>query len=66
LPQGLLKKIQFNLLLAHLALQLADTLARRRKILGRLEIEHSHALSRPTGRPQGLRPATPEMIAPSV
>jgi hypothetical protein len=66
LPQGLLKKIQFNLLLADLALQFADALARRRKILGRLKIEHSRALSRSTGGPQGLRSTTPEMNAPSV
>jgi hypothetical protein len=64
LPQGLPKKIQFNLLLADLALQLADPLARRRKILGRLKIERPKSLARPTGRPQSLRSATPEMHAP--
>jgi hypothetical protein len=66
LPQGLLKKIQFNLLLADLALQLADALARRRKILGRLKIERSKSLARSTGRSQGLRSATAEMNAPFV
>jgi hypothetical protein len=66
LPQGLPKKIQFNLLLADLALQLADALARRRKILARLKIEHPHSLPRATGRPQRLRSAAAEMNAPVV
>jgi hypothetical protein len=66
LPQGLLKKIQFNLLLADLALQLADPPARRRKILARLKIEHSKSLAGSAGRSQGLRSATPEMLAPFV
>jgi hypothetical protein len=66
LPQGLLKKIQFNLLLADLALQFADALARRRKILGRLKIGRSKPLTRATGRSQRFRPATPEMNAPFV
>jgi hypothetical protein len=66
LLQGLLKKIQFNLLLADLAFQLADALARRRKILGRLKIERPKCLARPTGRPQRLHAATAEMNAPFV
>ena len=38
------KKIQFNLLLTDLALQLADALARRRKILTRFKIENPNPL----------------------
>jgi hypothetical protein len=61
----LLKKIEFNLLLADLALQLADALARPHKIL-RLEIGRSKSLARPTGRPQRLRSTPAEMSAPLV
>jgi len=66
LPQGLLKKIQFNLLLADLAFQLADALARRREIPARLKIERPKSLARSTGCSQGLRAATPEVHAPFV
>jgi len=66
LPQGLPKKIQFNLLLADLALQLADALASRRKIPARLKIERPKSLAGSTGRPQCVRSATPEMLAPFV
>jgi hypothetical protein len=60
------KKIQFNLLLANLALQLADALARRHKILAWLSVEHPKSLAWPAGRPQRLRSAAAEMPAPSI
>jgi hypothetical protein len=66
LPQGLPKKIQFHLLLADLALQLANPLASGRKILARLKIEHPKSLARSTGRPQRFRAALPEVLAPFV
>src|SRR5262249_36839937 len=66
LPQGLLKKIQFDLLLADLAFQLGNPFARRRKVLGRLKIEHPKSLAGSTGRPQRLRPAVPEVPPPLV
>jgi hypothetical protein len=66
LPQGSSKKIQFYLLLADLALELADPLARRRKILRRLKIKQSLALARPTRRPKGLGPASPEVPVPLI
>jgi hypothetical protein len=66
LPQGLPKKIQFNLLPADLALQLADALAGRRKILARFKLEHPKSLARPTGRPQRLRTPAAEMPTPAI
>src|SRR5205807_9035671 len=61
-PQGLLKKIELHLLLADLALQLDDALARPHKIL-RLEIGRSKSLARSTGQPQRLRSTPAEMSA---
>jgi len=49
LPQGLPKKIQFQLLLADLALQIINALARRRNIPRR--IERNCHLARPARRP---------------
>jgi hypothetical protein len=66
LPQGLPKKIEFNLLLADLAFQLADVLARGRKILAWRKVGRPKALARPTRRPQRLRSAPPKMPAPLV
>jgi hypothetical protein len=66
LPQGSPKKIQFHLLLADLALQVADAPTRRREILVRLKVENPEALARTTGRPQRLRSPSPEMLAPLV
>jgi hypothetical protein len=62
LPQGLLKKIQFNLLLADLAFQLADALARALQIGSPFGARASArpSLCRkmlPTSVPQPLRPA---------
>jgi hypothetical protein len=54
-PQGLLKKIQFQLLLAELALQRNDSLARSRKIPhplclhGRINLNRSRSLERAMG-----------------
>jgi hypothetical protein len=64
LPQGLPKKIQFQLLLPDLALQITNALARGRNI--RLGIELYRHLPRPARRPQPLRAATTEMHAPFV
>jgi hypothetical protein len=61
----LLKKIEFHLLLADLALQLADARARPHQILG-LEIGRSKSLARSTGRPQRIRATPAEMSAPLV
>src|SRR5579872_623405 len=66
MPQGLPKKIQFNLLLADLAFQLTDALARCRKILARLKIEHAKPFARPTRRPQRLGTTLAEMPTPFV
>jgi hypothetical protein len=66
LPQGSLKKIEFQLLLADLAFKLADALARRRQILARFEVENPGALARPARRPQCFHPATTEMRSPIV
>jgi hypothetical protein len=66
LPQGPLKKIEFQLLLPALAFKLADLLARCREILGRLEVECPGALARPARRSQRFRPASPEMRRPLV
>jgi hypothetical protein len=72
LPQGLLKKIEFNLLLADLALQRRDAFMRRPEIrsprrlrLGR-KLDYPCDLPRATGRPQSLGTATPEMPTPIV
>jgi hypothetical protein len=51
LPQGLPKKIQFQLLLADLAFQLAHALARARKIIHRRQLGCPKILPRATGRP---------------
>jgi hypothetical protein len=66
LSQGLPKKIEFYLLLADLALQLADALARRHKVIRALKIENPKALARAACRPQRLRSPRPIMPAPSV
>jgi hypothetical protein len=66
LPQGSLKKIEFDLLLTDLALKLADALARRHKILARLKIEDPKSFARPARRPQCLGSTSPEMPAPFV
>jgi hypothetical protein len=66
LPQGSPKKIEFNLLPADLALQLADALARACKIPRRLEIEHAKPLARPTRRPQRLCATPAKVLAPLV
>src|SRR5262249_34181711 len=58
--------IQFQLLLADLALQLADPLARRRNILARLNIKPAKTLARPAGRPQRVRTTAAEVLAPLV
>jgi hypothetical protein len=64
LPQGLPKKIQFQLLLPDLALQITNALAGRRKI--RNPHGFRHRLGGPTCRPQGLSSATAEMHAPLI
>jgi hypothetical protein len=51
LPQGLPKKIQFNLLLTDLAFQIANALARRRKVRGRRNLARPKILARSTRRP---------------
>src|SRR5262249_44666635 len=56
----------FQLLLADLALQLADPLARRRNILARLNIKPAKTLARPAGRPQRVRTTAAEVLAPLV
>jgi hypothetical protein len=72
LPQGLPKKIEFQLLLADLAFQIADALASRRKILHslrlgrRISLRRAKELARPAGRPQRVRSATAKMPAPLV
>jgi hypothetical protein len=66
LPQGLPKKIKLHLLLADLALQRVNALARRRKVLARLKIEHPKALARPTRRPQRRDASAAEIPAPLV
>jgi hypothetical protein len=64
LPQGLPKKIQFQLLLADLALQITNALARRRKVRRRIELDRH--LAGTARRPQPLSAATAEMHAPLV
>src|SRR6185295_9663410 len=72
LPQGLPKKIQFDLLLADLALELGDLLARRiRRRDGRLPRRASHNTCRrrfrwPAPTAQRLRSARSEPIAPDI
>jgi hypothetical protein len=51
LPQGLPKKIKFNLLLADLAFQLADAPASRRKIRRGLQLASPKTLPRPARGP---------------
>jgi hypothetical protein len=64
LPQGLPKKIQFQLLTADLALQITNALARCRKISRTIELDRH--LAGPTRRPQPLSAAAAEMHAPFV
>jgi hypothetical protein len=70
MPQGLLKKIEFTLLLADLAFELGNALAGGRKIPARLKIKNSKSPARTTRRPQRLSSAmakvrTPLMQMPS-
>jgi hypothetical protein len=66
LPQGLPKKIQFHLLLADLALQIANAPARRRNSLNPTRRRTISHLAGPTRRPQSLNATPPEMHAPLV
>ena len=69
MPQGSLKKIEINLLLADLGFQLGNVLARRRQIrrsgLRSLVLAH-HRLARPASLPYPFSPANPEPMAPFV
>jgi hypothetical protein len=69
LPQGFPKKIEFQLLLAHLALQLRDTLPGRAEIVGWLRSKIGGRCL--PGRPPSLKPKTrraqlPVPILPSI
>jgi hypothetical protein len=72
LPQGLPKKIEFHLLLANLALQLANAFACGRYILHphrlrlRGKLDRPWDLPRATSRPQRFSSAAAEMRAPPV
>jgi hypothetical protein len=75
MPQGLPKKIEFQLLLADLALQLSDAPAGEIKLVGwhlerparsRGGCRPRFALARPPQRTQGCRTAGAKQIAPSV
>jgi hypothetical protein len=72
LPQGLPKKIQFHLLLADLALQVADALASRLEILhshrlcGGVDFGRTKHLARSARGSQGFRPTTPKVLTPLV
>jgi len=66
LPQGCAKKIELQVLLPDLALQLADALAGRHKIVRGLNIEKPKALARPASRPKGLNSPRTVMAAPLV
>jgi hypothetical protein len=69
-PQGLSKKIEFQLLLADLAFQLGDPITSRSEIFQpnrRRWSVRSHRpaqLVRPTRPPQSLRPVSAEMRTP--
>ena len=76
MQQGPLKKIEVHLLLADLALQLGNALARRFKLRGRSPYRRrricarnragSFGLARPAPAPQSIRAAGLETIPPSV
>jgi hypothetical protein len=66
LPQGLPKKIKFQLLPADLALKFADPLARRRKVVRALNIENPSSLTRTARRPQRIHSASSVMLTPTV
>jgi hypothetical protein len=66
LPQGCAKKIELQLLLADLALQPTDALARRRKVVRALKIERPMTLTRPARRPQRILSARSVTLAPLV
>jgi hypothetical protein len=51
LPQGCAKKIELQLLPTDLALQLADPLARRRKVVRAFKFEKPLSLTRTARRP---------------
>jgi hypothetical protein len=53
MPQGLLKKIQLDLLLANLALQLRNPPPRLRQVVRRRPLIRQHLLQ-PQGLPSGL------------
>src|SRR5215208_3471241 len=71
MPQGFAKKIEIDLLLANLALQLGDLPACRRKLVRRL-IPRARSrpqylrLARATDRPQAFRPSLLVLAAPVV
>jgi hypothetical protein len=62
-PQGLLKKIEFDLLLTNLAFQLSDALASRRRIVGFGHAQIQIFLAGLTGTPRALRPIPPIQAA---
>ena len=64
MPQGLLKKIEFTLLLADLAFELGNALAGGRKIPAGLKIKNPKSPARPTRRPQRLSSAMAKVHAP--
>jgi hypothetical protein len=70
LPQGLLKKIEFDLLLTDLALELDDAFARGRDILHprglrlRAKLDRPWGLPRATSRSQRFSSTAAEMPVP--